>query len=129
MRNYKKKKYNFLFPACQHFLLQVLQVIVLIVSYTFLLCSSFLCAIIYMFKNRFSYIYIKHLGEIFSFFPPQQFPVDSWILPFYFGTQRLIYIFFMTILLFIFYNPYSDSAQSCSSCSNNTGPDSNVSII
>lgn len=56
------KKYSFLFPACRHFLLHVLQVIVLIVSCTFLLCSSFLCA--FTGSKIGLVIYIKHLGEI-----------------------------------------------------------------
>lgn len=54
MRKYEQRKYICIFPTCLS---------KLIVSYTFLLCSFFLCAT--RLKNR-SVIRIKHLVEIAS---------------------------------------------------------------
>ncbi len=88
------KKYSFLFPACRHFFVTCL--IVLIVSYTFLLCSSFLCA--FTGSKIGLFIYIKHLGVIASaaIFSHSFFFYSNFLLihnlTFYFGTQWLTYI-------------------------------------
>lgn len=110
MRKYELNKYNFLFV---HLSSHVLQVIVLIVSFTFLLCASFLCANVYRLKNRFSYIHQAPWWNSFGSYshyshslPPR--PVIScWFL-------SLTILFWHSAANF-FYYPHTALAQPYSS--------------
>lgn len=115
---------SFLFPACVFFV-TCFQVIVLIVSYTLLLCSSSLCANFTGSKIGLV-IYIKHLGEIapaaqfdlpflFLFFSAISYLSKDWLCSFYFWHSMANLHYLMTIFLFFHYpHRHSNLQRSCS---------------